>query len=103
MALLDYLSQSDNLIQVSGLKDHLTGEFVNDADVAVTLTDLDEQELAGETWPRTMEYVAGSSGKYRTVLNYAIAAEVGDIIYAVVTAVTDSGRFRRRIKIKVIE
>lgn len=64
-----YVSNT-NVVEVHELKSAIEDEFVNDADVEVTIVlaaDTDTQ-VDGQTWPTTMEYVAGSDGVYRAIL-----------------------------------
>lgn len=41
-----------------------TTSFINDAAVEVTLLDANGDEVAGQTWPVTLDYVAASDGRY---------------------------------------
>ena len=59
------------------LVDELTGEAVNSATVDIRLTDIAGNDLAGETWPKAMGYVASSAGIYRTLLSGNIVMEEG--------------------------
>jgi len=60
---------SDNLVTLDALYDNAAAAYVNDATVTVTLTDRAGNEVSGETWPVTLNYVAGSDGKYRGTLS----------------------------------
>lgn len=61
-----------NLLELSGLKSEIDDTFINDAAVSVTLKDAAGAEVAGVSWPVTLDYVAASSGNYRGVLSSAI-------------------------------
>lgn len=63
---------NDTIFEISRLKDDVAGAFVNDAVVTVTLVDADGAAVAGDTWPKSMAYVAGSSGIYRATLPYTL-------------------------------
>lgn len=69
---------TDNVIRVEGLKNTLSGEFINDGTVEVTLTDEDGVEFAGQTWPLALDYVAASDGVYQGTLQDTIDAEDGN-------------------------
>lgn len=64
---------NDNLIAVSGLTNEASGSYINDAAVTCTLYDDDAAEVAGQTWPLTLSYVADSDGIYRGTLEYDLA------------------------------
>jgi len=59
---------NDMTIELRGLEHEVTGDYIDNATVAVTLKDSDGAEVAGESWPLTMSYVADSNGKYRATL-----------------------------------
>ncbi len=62
--------QNDMLIEIDGLRDVLAAPatFLNAATVTVTLIDDEGNQVAGETWPLSMAYVAASNGIYRATL-----------------------------------
>lgn len=60
---------SDNVVILSGLKDEVSGAFINIATVEVTLVDRDGTPVTGQSWPTSMPYVAGSDGVYRGTLS----------------------------------
>ena len=59
---------NDNLLKADHVREEVTGEFMNSATVQVTLFDGNGEEVGGDTWPRTMDYVTDSKGVYRTTL-----------------------------------
>jgi len=65
---------SDNTVQLTDLKDNLTGQAVNDATVSGSLLDLGGHLLASFT----MSYVGGSSGEYIGFIPVAIASTLSD-------------------------
>lgn len=58
-----------NVIDLTGLKNEITDAFINDAAVTVTIKTVAGVEVAGETWPVSMGYVAASNGNYRGILS----------------------------------
>lgn len=70
------------VIEHVGVRNTVTGVYDNAATVAVTLKDSAGVALTGETWPKTMSYVAGSNGVYRATLAATIAAVSGDKLRA---------------------
>jgi hypothetical protein len=68
-----YVANTNNL-ELRGLKSVSSGEFINDAVVTVTIKDgkVSDSDLAGESWPLTMEYVVGSDGDYRVGLTHTL-------------------------------
>jgi len=77
---------NDNLIELIGLKDIALDAFVNDATVQITLTDTAGDEVAGQSWPVTLNYVAASDGNYRATLEDGLVLTPGRKYTAVVTA-----------------
>lgn len=59
------LRGNDNVIELDELKNEVAGTFLNAATVTVTVVDSGGTQVAGQTWPLTMNYVSGSDGKYR--------------------------------------
>jgi len=64
---------SDLSLNVTGLLNSDTAEYVNDAVVTVTVVDRAGVELAGQSWPETLDYVAASNGDYRCTLQETVA------------------------------
>lgn len=64
---------NDTVIEVAGLKNEVTGAFLNSAAVTATLVDAEGDQVAGETWPKTLTYVTGSDGIYRATLPYTMS------------------------------
>lgn len=81
---------NSNLIELKGLKNGATDGYENGAAVNVTLKDEAEQAIPGESWPKSLGYVAASDGDYRATLTEALTISHGQIVTAVVTA-TASG------------
>ena len=67
MSLTLYID-NDNVLTLVGLQNSVDSSYLNAATVDVTLVDSDDTELAGESWPVTMSYVAASNGDYRATL-----------------------------------
>jgi hypothetical protein len=63
---------SDNVVEVV-VTNLITGEFVNDATVTVTVLDAFDAEVSGQVWPTSADYVLASDGIYRAALNAAAA------------------------------
>lgn len=78
-----------NVLLLSGLHSEVDGVYINNAAVSVTVKDKDGTELAGVTWPLTMDYVAASNGNYRVFL--ADDAELGAGVQYVAYIVADGG------------
>lgn len=66
-----------NLLELIGLKSAVEDEFINDATVSVTVKDASGANVAGVTWPVTMDYVAASSGDYRAIIPHGAALVSG--------------------------
>lgn len=59
---------NDMMLEVAGLKNELTGAFMNSATVTVSLADNDGEPVDGNAWPLPLQYVADSDGVYRATL-----------------------------------
>lgn len=82
---------NDTVIEVKGLKNEVTGAFLNSATVTATLVDAAGSQVAGETWPKTLSYVTGSDGIYRATLPYTMSLAAGGRYEAQITANGGSG------------
>ena len=60
---------TNNIVEVNSLIDAITGEYINDANVKLTVKDMQTgDEIGGAVWPTDMTPV-GSEGRYRVVLD----------------------------------
>ena len=80
---------NSNVLELRGLKDSITGTFINNA--SVSLSDL-QQDDTGETVmplsgsPITLEYIASSDGNYRAVLDAELPLVAGKCYVAHIDA-----------------
>lgn len=65
---------NDQTIEVIGLKDEVSGDFINGLIDAVTahIKNRDGSSVGGETWPVTLDYITDSDGNYRGNLDDAM-------------------------------
>jgi hypothetical protein len=82
---------NDAILEVQNLKNELSGASLNAATVTVTLVDADGEQVTGDTWPKTMAYVAGSNGTYRCTLVYGLGLVDGERYTAQITANAGAG------------
>lgn len=59
---------NDNLLELQGLQNAATAAYVNTATVTATVVDKNGANVAGQSWPLTLGYVAASNGNYRGTL-----------------------------------
>ncbi len=86
---------TDNLWTVDGLKNGANGNFLNAAAVTVTLLEENKTtEVAGETWPKTVSYVALSNGIYQTTLPDVLSLVAKKRYFALVIADSGAGLHR---------
>lgn len=78
--------QNSNIIELRGLKNVVTGEYLDAASVTVTLLDSSDSEVTGESWPLTMDYVTSSSGIYRATLSSSLGVSKASNYTAVIEA-----------------
>ena len=81
---------NDNVIELTGLKDEVTGVEIDDATVSVTLLDKSGAQVTGQTWPTTMTAL-GSGGIYRATLVDTLDTTLLDRYTAVVDVTTTGG------------
>lgn len=86
-------NDNDNVIELAGVRNGTTGDYLDAAAVAVTLTDSAGAEVSGETWPLSMAYVAGSNGRYRATLADTLSLTAGQRYTATITADGGAGLF----------
>jgi hypothetical protein len=87
--------KSDNLIEVQGLQNAISLAYLNGATVRVTLADAKTgTNIAGETWPLTLDYFAASNGDYRAVLVDTLVVTEGQRVLATITADAGAGLHR---------
>lgn len=80
---------NDALIFLDVLTDK-DGNYINDATVEATLYGSTDSEVGGATWPLTLDYVAGSDGRYEKVLDKAVGVVLNEW-YRLKIVVTASG------------
>jgi hypothetical protein len=68
MDVLTLYVGNDMILEVEGLTDEASGEFVNDADVTATLYTLTGAPVPGQVWPIAMPHLADSNGIYRATM-----------------------------------
>lgn len=82
--LLAYVD-NDNQLRVDGLRD-ADDAYVNDATVVCTgVDDADGNAVTGDTFPKTLSYVAASDGDYRGTLQQTLALVDGAAYVATIT------------------
>lgn len=84
-------TDNDTVVEVSGLKNEVSGAFLNAATVTATLVDAEGAEVAGEVWPKTLTYVTGSDGIYRATLPYTMSLVAGSRYEAQISVDAGSG------------
>lgn len=66
---MSFYVDNSNILRLTGVKNQATGSYMNTASVAVTIKDLEENEVAGQTWPLFFDYVADSNGNYIAIIS----------------------------------
>lgn len=84
---------NDMLLEVSGLRDDVTGDYLNAATVTVTLKDSAGVNVTGETWPLALAYVTSSNGVYRATLKDTLSLTANARYVA--TVIADGGEGKR--------
>lgn len=82
---------NDQTIKVLGLKDEVSGDFINGlTTVTARVKNKDGSSVAGENWPITLEYVTDSDGDYQGNLDDALKL-VNNRLYTVEISVDGGG------------
>ncbi len=81
--------------QGDGLRDGVTGAYVSDATVTARLKTAAGVDLAGQSWPLSMLYVAGSRGVYRGLLSSSLVITDKQALVCVLD-ITRSGDVARK-------
>ena len=69
------LIANSNTLELNGLRNAVAGGFLNTATVAATLQNSNGEDVPGQTWPATLNYVADSNGCYRLLLPASLSLE----------------------------
>ncbi len=80
---------NDNFVEVKNLRNAISGTFLNAATVRVTIKNTAGVEVSlpsGESFPKTMDYVAASDGIYRTTFDATTGFVAGTKYIATITA-----------------
>lgn len=99
-----YWYRSDNVLEVLGVQNAVTEEYLNDATVTVTVVDAQtDAPIAGQAWPLTLPHAPGSNGDYRATLVDTLAVSPQQTLVAKVTVDNGSGLQRYwEIPIRVV-
>lgn len=71
-----------NVLELRGLQSAIDQTYVNDATVTVTIKDDCGSNVAGQTWPAAMNYVADSDGDYRVIVASTVQIKSGKKYFA---------------------
>ena len=94
--LLAYVD-NDNQLRIDGLRD-ADDTYINDATVICTgVVDADGNPVSGDSFPKTLTYVADSDGDYRGTLQQTLALEAGESYTATITV--DGGGFQAQFEV----
>ena len=79
------LDKNTMLLRVNGAHDAKTADPLNAATVTARLVDELGEDIVGQTWPLTLDFVIGSDGDYCGTLNDTLVQAIGAIERAQVT------------------
>lgn len=93
---------NSNVVELTDVKNSVTGDPDTGASVSVTLLDSADNEVAGQAWPLPMAHDA--DGTYRATMSANIDVANGEPYYAVVDAIGSNGSVGKwRCKVKASE
>jgi hypothetical protein len=87
---------TDNCVQITGLKDVVTDQYVNDATVTGVLTDKNGNTVTG-AGSLSFEYISGSNGNYAGEIPSTVTLTEGEQYTLTITAM--GGGFKLTVKI----
>lgn len=97
---MELLIGNDQTLTLEGLQDEVTLAYINDATVTATVKDRSGNEVAGQSWPLTLDYVVLSNGTYQGNLEDALVLSRGASYFVEITATAGTGkgfwRFQRK-------
>lgn len=103
-AVLTLYADNDNLFRVEGLKDERNDDWADGTwTVEVTLLHPDGEQVAGQVWPETLDYVSGSDGDFVGDLEDALEVDPGDRVIAKLEVTSNLGftaRWKRPVKVE---
>ena len=88
-------TDNDTVVEVANLRNGLTGDALNTADVSVTLLDASGDPVDNVSWPLALLYVTGSSGMYRVTLPYTMSLQPNARYKAVLVVDDGPGLYAR--------
>ena len=93
-------TNNDNILTLIGLTNEVTGSYINDATVTVTVKDESDVVVDGGSFPVTMTYVTSSNGNYQGLLGSGMDVTKFEEYRAFVTISGDgyTGEFQVRMK-----
>ncbi len=84
---------NDTILEIENLRDEVAGVFIPDAEVTVTLKDSAGANVVGDTWPKTLTYLASSNGVYRCTMVHGLALVAGQRYSAAIVADGGNGLY----------
>lgn len=77
---------NDTVLQLEGLQDEVSGNYLDGANVLVTVSDDQGNPVGGAAWPVSLAIVPESKGIYRVTLPFTLDLQPGKRYIADVTA-----------------
>lgn len=107
MSYLKLYIGSDNVLEVNALTNTVTGEFEAGASIEVTITDSEGVEVAGQSWPVTLDHVEpeegeDETGNYRANLSDTLEVTEGALYSVAIVANVGSTKRRWKKSIKAV-
>jgi hypothetical protein len=90
-----------NILEVRGLQEAISGDYINNATVSVTIVNDCGAAISGQSWPLSMTYVATTNGDYRATISDAAQMIPGRNYFAEISAnagVNKIGFWRHRFR-----
>jgi hypothetical protein len=83
--------KNDMVLKYTAMRNPLTDLPINDATVTAIVKTKTGQNVAGQSWPLTLSYVAGSDGEYQGILESLLEIQIGQRVDVEITITAPGG------------
>lgn len=91
---------NSTVLKLEALRFEGSTTYIDDAVVEATLTDTDGNDVTGENWPVTLDYISNSNGEYSYILPATIEITENELYYMTVVATSGDNvaQWRKQVR-----
>jgi len=93
MSFVKLYIENDMVLEVNGLKNPITGSYINTGSVWATVYDTTSTVVSGQTFPLLLSYVQNTDGVYRGTIESSLSLMVGQQYFITIRADGGSGLY----------